>query len=103
MVMETIKDMLHEEYVKRGTRPKGAKVSDLKGITPEKIPAPVVIKRKRGLGDVFVALQAQKVYNPNMPSIPSPQPAPANTFQKGVTPALDTGGAWGSPTPQGEK
>lgn len=98
--MATIKQLIHEEYLKNGTRPKGAKAS--KEI-PEKAPAPIPVKRQRGIGDVFTALQAQKVYNPNMPSIPNPQPAPANTFQKGVTPALDTGGAWGSPTPQGEK
>lgn len=101
-----VKDMLHEEFLKNGTRPQKTKAAEIKEhpeLSEEKPPELITRKRPRGLGDVFVALQAQKVFNPNMPSIPSPQPAPANTFQKGVTPALDTGGAWGSPTPQGEK
>jgi len=98
----TIRQLVHEEYLKNGTRPKGAKVSDIKDI-PEKPPAPIETKRRRGIGDVFVALQAQKVYNPNMPSIPSPQPAPSNTFQKGVTPALDNSGEWGGPAQKGER
>jgi hypothetical protein len=54
-----------------------------------------VAKPKRTLGNIYVALEAQRIYNPGMPSVPSP--APANTFEKGITPALDTSGAWGQP------
>ncbi len=68
-------------------------------VAPPK-PAPPE-KRKRTLGDIYVALEAQKIYDPNIPSVPAP--APANTFAKGVTPALDTSGAWGGPAQKGER
>jgi len=101
-----VKDMLHEEYLKNGTRPVKTKTSEIKEhpeLSGEKPPELITRKRKRGLGDVFVALQAQKVFNPNIPSIPSPQAAPANTFQKGVTPALDNSGSWGAAAEKGER
>lgn len=55
-------------------------------------------KPKRSVGDVYVALEAQKVYNPDMPSVQKPQ-APKN-------PMLDTGTShnlgldqgWGNPS-----
>ena len=102
-MMATINELLHKEFLE--THPVGSakevkKNPDLPGEMP---PAPVKVKRHRTLGDVFVALQSQKVYDPGIPSVPSPQPAPANTFQKGVTPALDTSGAWGGPAPAGER
>ena len=105
--MARIKDMLHEAYLGNGVRPAGiTKITELKEspeLSGEKSPAPIKIKPKRSLGDVFVALEAQKVFNPNIPSIPSPVPPPANTFQKGTAPALDNTGAWGKPAERGER
>ena len=82
------------------------KITDLKAnpeFSGQKPPAPVKVKRQRSLGDVSIALEAQRVYNPGLPSMPSPQPAPANTFQKGTTPAMDNTGAWGGPAERGER
>ena len=104
-MMGRIRDMIHEEYLKHGTRPDGAMKLDKKDpeLSGEKPPEPIKIKRPRTIGNVFTAIEAQRAYNPNIPSIPSPQPAPANTFQKGVTPALDNSGPWGSAQPKGER
>jgi hypothetical protein len=62
-----------------------------------KPPASEPGKPKRTLGDIFVALEAQKVYNPQLPSVQKPEAPPANTFGKGTAPAMDTEGAWGQP------
>jgi hypothetical protein len=59
---------------------------------PEKMTGPKAPKR-RTLGDVYTALEAQRIYNPGMPSIP--KPAPANLMDQGVAPNLGTEGAWG--------
>jgi hypothetical protein len=98
-----IKDLLHEDYLAKRPPAKG-KMSDLKDnpeLSGETPPAPMKVKKPRTIDNVFVALEAQKVYFPQIPSVPNPQPAPANTFQKGVTPALGNTGAWGAP--EGEK
>lgn len=105
--MPGIKQMLHERYLSHGARPdKSMKITDLKAnpeLSGEKPPVPIKVKRPRSLGDVSVALESQRVYNPGLPSMPSPQPAPANTFQKGTTPAMDNTGAWGKPAEKGER
>lgn len=100
--MAKIKDMLRDDYLSKGADTSGAKIKEIKEnpeLSGEKPPVPIPIKKPRTLGNVFVALEAQKIYFPQLPSIANPAPAPANTFQKGVTPAMDSTGAWG----QGEK
>lgn len=52
-------------------------------------------KPPRTLGDPYLALECQKAYNPQTPSVV--RPAPANLMNKGVGPSLDTEGSWGSP------
>ena len=67
----------------------------------EPVKAPVPVKKKRTLGDVYTALEAQRIFNPAIPSIAKPpMPAPANQQNIGTAPAMDMTGGWGS---QGEK
>lgn len=64
-------------------------------LKPEiKLP-PAPQKRKRTLGDIYSALEAQRVYNPQIPSVPKPiAAAPANEQERGTVQALDTTGRW---------
>jgi hypothetical protein len=58
---------------------------------PPKAPKP----KGRTLGNIYAALEAQKIYNPSMPSVP--KPSPANASAQGLAPNLGTEGAWGKP------
>ena len=79
----------------------------LKPLAPEvpkvEIPKPVEPKvrvpgwkGKRTLGNIWAALEAQRVYT-GAPSVPKPQAPPANLQGQGSAPALGTEGAWGKP------
>jgi hypothetical protein len=64
-------------------------------VKPLAKPSPA--RPKRTVGDIYVAMEAQKVYNPQMPSVPKPQAPPANLNERGSSASLDTSGAWGKP------
>jgi hypothetical protein len=70
----------------------------LQGILkPDAAPTPKApVSTKRTLGDIHVALEAQRVYNPSMPSVPKP-PAMNNPQAQGTAPKLGTEGRWGNP------
>lgn len=72
------------------------------------------VRKKRTLGDIYTALEAQRIYNPGMPSVPRPPAAsmpqqkpptaaPANLAERGTAAALDMSGGWGKPEAVGEK
>jgi len=98
-----IKDLLHEDYLAKRPPATGKILKENPELSGETPPPPIKVKKPRTLDNVFVALEAQKVYFPDMPSVPNPVPAPANTFQKGVTPAMDSTGAWGGQTETGKR
>jgi len=65
---------------------------------------PKPLRKKRTLGDIYTALEAQRVFNPGLPSIPKPPSAPpANLAGKGTAPNMDNSGPWGGPAPKGER
>ena len=87
---------------------KGTGIKDaVRGLLTPEVPKsePVPVKKappppqekKRTLGDIFVALEAQKVYQPNLPSVPQPQAPPANMQDQGTAPNLGTTGSWNTP------
>ena len=47
-------------------------------------------KPTKSIGDMKIAVEAQKIYNPQAPV--EPKPAPAKEADKGVGPALSVGG-----------
>ncbi len=51
-------------------------------------------KGRRTLGNVWAALEAQRVYS-GAPSVSKPQAPPANLQGQGTAPSLGTSGAWG--------
>ena len=51
-------------------------------------------KDRRTLGNIYAALEAQRVYS-GAPSVQKPQAPPANLQGQGTAPALGTTGAWG--------
>ena len=61
-------------------------------------PEPVVTApktKKRTLGDIYSALEAQRVYFPDMPPVSKPiAAAPANQQESGTAGSLGTEGAW---------
>jgi hypothetical protein len=72
--------------------------TELEQILKPPAPEPVVPKTtKRTLGNIHVALEAQRIYNPAMPLIPKPTPAPSKPEDQGVAPKLGTDGRWGTP------
>lgn len=50
----------------------------------------------RTLGDINLATEAQRLFNPDMPS-PPPKAAPANKQDLGTAAAADITGRWGQP------
>lgn len=62
---------------------------------PIKPPEPQVDTKKRTLGSVYVALEAQRIYSPNMPAVPKPM-SPKKPEDLGTAPNLDTAGRWGT-------
>lgn len=53
-------------------------------------------KGRRTLGNIWAALEAQRVYT-GAPSVSKPQAPPANLQGQGTAPAMDQSGAWGKP------
>ena len=58
---------------------------------PKKTPSP-----PRGVFDVSLIAEAQRVFNPNLPAA-KPKGPTATTAELGSTPAMGTTGAWGKP------
>jgi hypothetical protein len=67
-------------------------------LKPKPIAPPAPIRKKRTLGDIYTTLEAQRIFNPGMPSIPKPPSAPpANQQDRGTAAALGMEEAWGQP------
>ncbi len=68
--------------------PEGPKVG-----RPRKLPA-----QARGVRDISLIAEAQRIFNPGMPPAPvKPKGPTATTAELGSTPAMGTAGAWGKP------
>jgi hypothetical protein len=98
MVMGEIKDMLLKAYLKKGARPAGVPKIDKK-VEPEfsavKPPPPLKVETQKTVGDLTIAMQAQRIYNPGMPPAPpSAKPPAGGMLEQGVTPALDIKSKW---------
>jgi len=74
---------------------------------PDAAPAPAVKppkaethqekwKGRRTLGNIWAALEAQRVYT-GAPSVSKPQAPPANLQGQGTAPAMDQSGPWSQP------
>ena len=50
----------------------------------------------RTLGDVRVAAEAQRIFNPAIPPMP-PKPPSTTMIDRGTSGAMDTTGTWGRP------
>ena len=102
--MSEIRDMLLKAYLKKGARPPQAKKADKKTepeLSGKAPPKAIPIERPRTLGDITMAMAAQKIYNPQMPSAPkSPTKAMIN---QGTGPALGMTGPWGQPPEEAMK
>jgi hypothetical protein len=49
----------------------------------------------RSLGNIYSAAEAQKIFNPQLPTVKAP---PAAQIDQGVASAMDTSGTWGRPS-----
>ena len=78
--MEEFKSALNNMFGVKKETPAPAKVPT---ISPKKVDPRDVI---RGLGEPQVVAQAQKIYNPDMPSVP--KAPPANMQDVGTAPAM---------------
>jgi hypothetical protein len=88
--MAEIKDMILKTYLKKGARPAGAPKSETHDqamkATP---PAPIPVKMPKTVGNISIAMQAQKIYNPALPPAP-PMKAPSKAMaEQGTAPAMD--------------
>jgi len=62
----------------------------------DKIPlAPPPMKIAKTIGDIGAILEAQRIYNPNIPSVPSPKAPPQAQVDMGVASKSDMSGSWG--------
>jgi len=54
-------------------------------------------KPQKGIADITIAIQAQRIYSPNLPPAPASKAPTAAMLEQGSAPAMDTSGAWGKP------
>jgi hypothetical protein len=66
---------------------------------PAPAPPPVKLPPKptKGLADISIAIQAQRIYNPDLPPAPATKAPTTAMLEQGSAPAMDTSGAWGKP------
>lgn len=92
--MSEIKDMLLKTYLKKGARPEAKKAEKAPELSA-KPPKPIPVETPRSLGDLTMAMAAQKIYNPNMP--PAPKSPSKAMVDQGTAGALGLQGPWGTP------
>jgi hypothetical protein len=66
---------------------------------PNTEPAPEPKKEtpKRSVGDIYVAMEAQRIFNPEMPAVNKPQAPKNQMIDTGVSSSLGLDQGWGSP------
>ena len=82
--MENFRDKLHNVFGKQDEA-----TSSLPSTTTNK-------KDKRTVGDVFVAAEAQRIYDDEMPRISKPKAPAAHFDDSGTSDNLGVDGSWGS-------
>ncbi len=65
---------------------------------PAPEPPKPVEPKGRTLGSIHVALEAQRIYNPSIPSVPKPALAPSKPEDQGTAPGLGPAAGWGKPS-----
>ncbi len=86
--MESFPDILEKAFY-----PERAKAPEKPKEAPKVAPKP---KAARGVFDMALIAEAQRVFNPAQAQAPTKGPT-ATTAAIGSTPAMGTGGAWGKP------
>jgi hypothetical protein len=70
-------------------------LDDFGNIQPvQKIPQ----KREKTLGDMGAIIEAQRLYDPQVPSVPSAKPPSAAQAEAGAVGKTDMSGSWGKPS-----
>lgn len=64
---------------------------------PEPLKVKLPPKPKKGIADITIAIQAQRIYQPNMPPAPPTKAPTTAMLEQGSAPAMDTAGPWGKP------
>jgi hypothetical protein len=62
---------------------------------PPKVKLPP--KPQKGIADITIAIQAQRIYSPNMPPAPASKAPTTAMLEQGSAPAMDQSGPWGKP------
>ena len=87
--MGEIKDMILKTYLKTGARPAGAPPSDVHDTAMAKAPGKIKVDAPKTVGNIAIAMQAQKLFNPNLPPAPSMKTPPKAMIDQGTAPAMD--------------
>lgn len=64
----------------------------------KKIPAKMSKSYSRTMGNVYAPAEAQRIFNPGMPSAQKPKAPPAAMVDTGSADSMDTTGRWGTPS-----
>jgi hypothetical protein len=67
-------------------------------IIPPAVAPTVPQKREKTLGDMGAIIEAQRLYDPQMPSVPSVKPPNAAQAEAGQAGKTDMAGNWGKPS-----
>jgi hypothetical protein len=93
--MSEIKDMLLKTYLKKGARPA---TNNQVPESVKKPPKPIPVETPRTMGDITMAMAAQRIYSPDLPpSPPSPKSPSKTMMDQGTGPAMGMDGPWGKP------
>ncbi len=65
------------------------------GSAPAAPPVKLPPKPRRYIPDISIAIQAQRIYNPDKPPAPATKAPTSAMLEQGTTPAMESGGAWG--------
>jgi hypothetical protein len=74
-----------------------AMFDDLGNLPESKPAAPKQLRGEKTLGDMGAIVEAQRLYNPQMPAVPSPKGPTAAQSEAGATGKTDMSGSWGKP------
>lgn len=87
--MGEIKDMLLKAYLKSGARPAGAPKNETHDAAMTKAPAVLKTEAPKTVGNISIAMQAQRLFNPNLPPAPAMKQPNKTMAEQGTAGAMD--------------
>lgn len=87
----SLRDMIYKTFAKMPVKQRMAMKAEQ--LVPEVKSKPIEVETSKGVGDISISLEAQRIFNPGMPPAP-PKPPNASQADTGVAPSMDLSSKW---------